>query len=71
MPRSIDSDGFRAALATNADPSAMREKIVSLIPMGRLGKPEDIADAAAFLASDWASFITGQILIIDGGRAYT
>jgi NAD(P)-dependent dehydrogenase (short-subunit alcohol dehydrogenase family) len=49
----------------------MREKIVSLIPMQRLGRPEDIADAAAFLASDWASFITGQILIIDGGRTYT
>jgi 3-oxoacyl-[acyl-carrier protein] reductase len=71
MPRSIDSDGFRAALATHADPTAMREKIVRLIPMQRLGKPEDIADAVAFLASDWASFITGQILIIDGGRTYT
>ena len=36
-------------------------------PLGRLGQPEDVAEAAAFLASDRASFITGQVLISDGG----
>lgn len=36
-------------------------------PLGRLGRPEDIAEAVAFLASDSASFITGQILCADGG----
>ena len=40
------------------------------VPLRRFGQPEDIADAVAFLASDWASFITGQIILIDGGRTY-
>jgi 3-oxoacyl-[acyl-carrier protein] reductase len=40
------------------------------VPLGRFGQPADIADAVAFLASDWASHITGQLLLIDGGRTY-
>lgn len=50
-----------------ADP-AVRESILSTIPMGRLGKPEDMAGAAVYLCSDAASFVTGQTLYIDGGR---
>lgn len=50
-----------------ADP-AVREEIVSTIPMKRLGKPEDIAGAAVYLCSDAASFVTGQTLYVDGGR---
>ena len=45
-----------------------REKFVSSIPMGRLSKPLDIAQAALFLASDEAAFITGACLEVDGGR---
>ncbi|HTX36552.1 MAG TPA: glucose 1-dehydrogenase [Bryobacteraceae bacterium] len=46
---------------------AMRERFKAMIPMGRLGKPEEIASAAVFLASDESSFITGIDLPVDGG----
>jgi 3-oxoacyl-[acyl-carrier protein] reductase len=62
QPRSIDSDGFRAYVQRIwADPAPELERLVNRIPLRRLGQPEDIADVVAFLASDWASFITGQI----------
>lgn len=46
----------------------VRDNLISLIPAGRLGTCEEVADAVAFLASDRASFITGHILYVDGGR---
>ncbi len=50
-------------------PAAALEKLISMQPGGRIGKPEDIANAAAFLASDDAQFITGQVLHVDGGKS--
>jgi 2-keto-3-deoxy-L-fuconate dehydrogenase len=47
----------------------VREDFVSRQPMGRLGKPEEVADLALFLASDEASYITGQAHLVDGGMA--
>ncbi len=44
-----------------------RKEIIASIPLGRLGKPEDVAEAALFLVSDEASFITGEILDVNGG----
>ena len=53
--------------SVNSDPSA-RNKILSRTPIGRIGDPSEIASIAAFLASDDASYITGQTIYADGGR---
>ena len=45
----------------------VREEMMSQIPLARLGKPEDVAGAVRFLASDAAGYITGQTLHVDGG----
>jgi len=50
-------------------PDDMREAIMKLIPLNRKGQPEEIAYAVAFLASDQAAYITGQVLGVDGGMA--
>jgi NAD(P)-dependent dehydrogenase (short-subunit alcohol dehydrogenase family) len=47
---------------------AARRMIMSRTPMGRLGEPAEIASVAAFLASDEASYITGETINVDGGR---
>ena len=65
-PGWIDTDVFRAA--TKGDPER-KAKIMSRIPMGSLGDPEDIGWACAFLASPAAKYITGQVLLVDGGGA--
>ena len=47
---------------------AARKRILSRTPLGRIGDPQEIAAIAAFLASDQASYITGQTIYADGGR---
>ncbi|HCR83338.1 MAG TPA: beta-ketoacyl-ACP reductase, partial [Lachnospiraceae bacterium] len=46
-----------------------KEEAAAGIPLGHFGKPEDIAEAVAFLASEEAGYITGQVLCVDGGMA--
>jgi 3-oxoacyl-[acyl-carrier protein] reductase len=50
------------------DPQADKDTYLATIPMGRWGKPEDVGWAAAYLASDEASFVTGQTIAVNGGR---
>jgi NAD(P)-dependent dehydrogenase (short-subunit alcohol dehydrogenase family) len=57
-----------AMLEKVMDDASARQRILSRTPLGRLGKPEEIAAIAAFLASDAASYITGQTIYADGGR---
>jgi 3-oxoacyl-[acyl-carrier protein] reductase len=59
--------GFIATDMTEALPQQAKDIALSLIPLGRMGKPTDIAKAVAFLASDAAAYITGQVLSVDGG----
>lgn len=61
--------GFIETDMTNAMPDAAKSKMTEQIPLGRIGKPEDIAEVAAFLASDKASYITGQVIAVDGGMS--
>ncbi len=59
--------GFTATEILSAMPEKIIEGMVAKTPLGRMGKPEDIANAYLFLASDEASFITGAVLRVDGG----
>jgi len=59
--------GFIQTAMTEALPDKAREELVNLIPNGRLGTPEDVAAAVRFLVSEDASYITGQVLHVNGG----
>ena len=52
---------------TNAMPEKARDVAIATIPLGRPGLPEDVAQTIAFLASDSAAYITGEVLRVDGG----
>ncbi|MDR2071251.1 MAG: 3-oxoacyl-[acyl-carrier-protein] reductase [Treponema sp.] len=59
--------GFITSDMTDALGEEAKAKMITVIPLKRAGMPEDIAEAALFLASDGASYITGQVLSVDGG----
>jgi 3-oxoacyl-[acyl-carrier protein] reductase len=59
--------GFIQSAMTDKLPDTERQKILSRVPMGRIGLPEDVAKAALFLSSPDSDYITGQVLVVDGG----
>ena len=61
--------GFIATDMTAALPEAVRTEMCKTIPEGRAGEPEDVANAVAFFAAEQSSYLTGQVLCVDGGMA--
>lgn len=61
--------GYIETKMTEAMTEQARQATLASIPMGKMGRPEDIANAALFLASEMGSYVTGQVLSIDGGMA--
>lgn len=66
-PGTIDTPSLEQRIAAIGDPATARAMFVTRQPMGRLGRADEIAAAALFLASDQSSFMTGQAMVIDGG----
>jgi len=66
-PGTVESPSLEQRIAALGDVEKARKEFIGRQPMGRLGKPEEIAALAVYLASDESSFTTGQIHIIDGG----
>lgn len=66
-PGSIEFPGGVWDIAKRDNP-ALYDRILKSIPSGRLGRPEEVANVALFLASDLASWITGQTIVVDGGQ---
>jgi len=63
----VVAPGYVKSRLTDAIPEEAREAMLSNTPLGRLGEPGDVAAAVRFLCSDEASFITGEVLVVDGG----
>src|SRR5947209_8927157 len=59
--------GFIETAMTSSLPDDLKQTALKLIPLGRIGTPEDVANAVAFLASDEASYISGHVLNVNGG----
>ena len=61
--------GYIRTQMTEKLPEEVKEKILSVIPMGRMGLPEEVAEAVLFLASDLSRYTTGSVVFVDGGMA--
>ncbi len=63
----VIAPGYVSSRLTDEIPNELRQAMLQNTPLGRFGEPEDIAGAVRFLCSDEASFITGEVLLVDGG----
>ena len=63
----VVAPGYVKTRLTDAIPDGATETMLAATPLGRLGAPEDVAGAVRFLCSDAASFVTGAVLLVDGG----
>jgi len=61
--------GIEMALSGTGQKEAIIDDMTAQVPLGRIGKPEEVAAAALFLASDESSFMTGSEMFVDGGFA--
>jgi len=66
-PGTVDTPSWRERVSSASDPEEALRMFISRQPMGRVGRPEEVASAALYLLSDEAVFVTGTCLIIDGG----
>ncbi|MGB6233762.1 MAG: SDR family oxidoreductase, partial [Candidatus Acidiferrales bacterium] len=66
-PALVETEMALGAMARMLDPAAYRKLRESQIPMGRAGRPEDVAELAVFLASEESAWMTGNALPLDGG----
>jgi 3-oxoacyl-[acyl-carrier protein] reductase len=67
-PTMVDTPMARRTIAAHPAPEVWLKEVEAGIPLGRIGRPEEVAEVVAFLASDAASYMTGSIVAVDGGR---